>query len=736
MRRVEAMGQAAFRQEPPVEEEHVEAPPGLAESLVPTVGELFPVLLGRIPHGPAATLGRLGAPQAPTGIFGQGMGNPFPRHGESKALSHLRSLGDPVSERLLGALELTLDELTFDVPDVLVRLIPGEEANPRSFGIMTAGGAGGETLIAVGLLDQLRRGVSGTIVAVVAELAGREDLASLLKPGPEVAGEEELAAQHGAVHLALALAAAAVILRQVGAPLLGGKPAAVVGVALGAVSALLRESPMPPAYAAALLEKRRAEYLLPSSSSGSADVAGHRFTLSERPVTGDLDFSGNGLVVAAPGGVAVRTGLADGQVRVGVQILEGPPEGVDVDWWDEVVELGWRAERGDAVLGESSHQRPKTPPWPGEFRVRVHAIGRDGEEDERYELMLWEAPPAPEIVHKHSDRLGYEVRGEPVPEREIPPHVGYRWIRKSALADAATVTLVAGASPADVLRGFGADPAEPVSGRELAEELGIDPWVVVLRVEGGVLAVEFNGFQASYRPVLEPVSLAGRTASLYWNINGVTRLSFADKGSVLAHFELGHAGLIEEPLVNAALDGLDLDGYRDRLEMALVAVERFTGFRMRPEDIERMTQADVAYRILPHLPELYPEARNADGSRRFPGDGPLGADTDLLAFLSEGTLRDLAWYAASMAAEHAGVAGEPAVSATLAERRLTPDAEILARKAQLQAHAGQSWLWQTIHRASNPDPLAAAIGAVDAARYAVGTSAADLLDHLRRVAGS
>ena len=40
-------------------------------------------------------------------------------------------------------------------------------------------------------------------------------------------------------------------------------------------------------------------------------------------------------------------------------------------------------------------------------------------------------------------------------------------------------------------------------------------------------------------------------------------------------------------------------------------------------------------------------------------------------------------------------------------------------------------MWMTLHRATNPDPLAAAIGALDAARYAVGAAAADLLDRAR-----
>ncbi|WP_410658926.1 DUF6461 domain-containing protein [Amycolatopsis sp. lyj-112] len=713
-------------------EERAEMPPGVADALVPVVTELVPVLLGRIPRGPAAALGRLGAPEPRTDVFTLRTGRWARGHGESEVLSRLRSLGDPVSERLLGALELTLDELTVDVPDEVAAAVPGPETTPQTFGFATMGGPSPETVTAVRLLDQLRPGISGSIVALAAELATREAVLPLLAPGPDVGGEEELAAEHGAAYIALALAVAVPILRRVGAPLLAGKPAVVVGVALGAASALLSEKPMPPAYAAALLEKRRAEYVLPVSSSGSAEVSGHRFTLAERPAEGEADFSGNGLVAVVPGGVAVRTGLGEGQVNVSTRVLEGPPDTVDADWWDEVAEVSWRAGQGDAILGESSRHRPKTPPWPGDFRVRVHAIGRDGGESERYELVLWEAPPGPDLVHKRSDRLGHVLRGEPVPEIEDSPEVVYRWIGESALSDAATVTIVAGASPDEVLRGFGADPAEPVSALELSQEFDLDPWVVVLPVEGGVLAAEFNGFQGSHGPVLEPLSRAGRTASLFWNVNAVTRLSFADNGTVHAGFELGYAEEIEDPGVLEALAGLDFDGYRDRKGKALVAIERYTGYRMRPEDIEQMTSDDVAYRILPQLPQLYPEVREADGSRKFPGSGPLGADTDRLAFLPEETLRDLAWQAASAAAEHAGVAGDPVVAETLSARRLSPEAEILARKSQLSAHREHSWLWQAIHSATNPDALSAAIRALMSARYASGTAGEELLDHVRR----
>jgi hypothetical protein len=220
---------------------------------------------------------------------------------------------------------------------------------------------------------------------------------------------------------------------------------------------------------------------------------------------------------------------------------------------------------------------------------------------------------------------------------------------------------------------------------------------------------------------------------MFWNVNALTRLSFARDGAVLGSFEPGlESPPTDDPEVVAALDGLDLEDYRDRTGKGLVAVERFTGRGIREEDLARIAQADVAYRILPLLPALYAEERLPDGSRRWPGQGPLGADTDLLATLPHPRLRELAWWAAGEAVAHAGMADHPAVAASVAARALTPEAELLARESQRTGRGEHHWMWMALHRATNPDPLGAAIGTLDAARYAVGGGAADLLDRARR----
>ena len=66
-----------------------------------------------------------------------------------------------------------------------------------------------------------------------------------------------------------------------------------------------------------------------------------------------------------------------------------------------MVELSWHAERGGAHIPGRDHTG--LPPWPGDHRVRVHAVGRHGNDTEAYHVAVWEAPPAPEQVLKRYD---------------------------------------------------------------------------------------------------------------------------------------------------------------------------------------------------------------------------------------------------------------------------------------------------------------------------------------------
>jgi hypothetical protein len=89
-----------------------------------------------------------------------------------------------------------------------------------------------------------------------------------LLTGAPTGDEEAVAARHGAGHLAAALVAARAVVDQGPWPDRAERTAAIVGLGIGA-AVQLREAPMPAAYAAAQLEKIRAEYRLPRGGYGS-----------------------------------------------------------------------------------------------------------------------------------------------------------------------------------------------------------------------------------------------------------------------------------------------------------------------------------------------------------------------------------------------------------------------------------------------------------------------------------
>jgi hypothetical protein len=691
----------------------------LPVAAVDAIARVAAAELGRVaaavPPTPAAELGRLAQP--PVDPFHGRFRSPRP----ATARNRLDGVSALTAERLLGALELTVAALDLPVPS-LVAALPTLPDDVRRVGVAFSS-TDSELTIELSKLDAFVPGAVDMVTYVVAELVGHPEVAPLLVG--DGADEAAIAAAHGSRHLALAVVAAVIVLRplwpHVTAP-------AIVGAAIGVAVPILRTAPMPAAYADAVLAKRRAEYRLPRHGGGQAAVTNHVFTLAEHPFESTVDFSANGLVTSIPGGLAIRTGLESGTVSFTMRVVETPPE-PDLYLWQEVVEISWHAPAGGAVVSGDAGQRNAAPPWPGDYRALVSARGR-GEDREYYEFVIWPSPAAEPLVHKRSDRLGHQLRGEPEPPSA--PDAVYHWVGSSVLGEAATVTFVPGRSSADVLRAFGADPAEPLPLLEFQDRdyQNIDPWVCVLDRPDGVIAVEFNGWQGGDEPVLRGLSSpTGRAASMFWNVNGTRRLSVARDGVVLASFDLRPEGT-DSPEVLALLADVDLDDPYHGSAKGLLAATRFTGISLTPEDLRRIAAADVGYAILPLLPELYTEQLLADGTRRWPGHGPLDADTDLLAALPADRLRELAWWAATFAVGHSEISGHPEVVASLAARALTPEAELLARRSGLfegQHHQ----LWMALHNATNPDPLGAAIGALNAARYAVPGHAADLLAQAR-----
>ena len=584
----------------------VEIPDPVFAELAEPVASALPHIVARIPATPAAELGRLraiadgetwpthGPPDLPWAM-GE-FRSPQPEFADSPVRNALDSLPSLLIERLLGALELTVPEVDLAGAPELTGFLGAPFTG--NFG-MVRSGEQSEAITGAAVLDHIRPGAVPLVAALARRLASHPRVAPQLAVRPGITDEPGVAAAHGAGQLALAVATAAAVLYRVGIHPWATKPAAVLGVAIGTAVLLLREAPMPAGYAAALLARARAEYLMPRQSGGSAPVSGHRFALLEGTDVPEVDFSSNGLVAVVPGGAVIRTGIETGHVRIQLSILEEPPP-VALGW-DEIVEVSWQASVGGAsVIGPQACEprlRRATPPWPGDYRLRVHARGRDTDEyeGEEYELVVWQAPAAPEAVYARADRLGGRLRGEPEPVRPERPETAYRWLRDSALAVAATVTVVTEVGVADVLRAFGADPARPESMQAIDDFL--DEWVAVLDIGGAVLAVEFNGWQGSTEEVLSRASAGGRAASMYWNVNALTRLSFAEHGQVLLSEE-PFDDLEAPPAVAPALAGLDFgDHRRGKPLMGMLAVQRFTGHGITAEDLARIEDADIGFRI-------------------------------------------------------------------------------------------------------------------------------------------
>ncbi|GLW34509.1 DUF6461 domain-containing protein [Actinoplanes regularis] len=630
------------------------------DEFVAAVRELQPRLVALIGPGPAAELGRLGAAdnvrpprQTVRRLAAHRLGNSA---AEPVALTALRDLGPLPAERLLGALEVTIAGLELPALPAAPAAPASVPAPPPGTGLaIVSAGQDSAAVTAAVLLERLRPGSADAVLALTRRLgsllpptadpvagkaaggeaageradsgkaasgeAAGEETASGTAASSEAAGgetggvetgcgkaadsEAEIAAAHGARWLALAVAAACAVTAQADPPVIVERPAATAGLAVGAAATVLRGLPMPSGYDAALLSRIRDEYLLPRHSYGTVPVTAHRFALTEGNFPTVPDFAGNGLVTVAGGGAAIRTGAAEGPIRVHLSVLADPPADVEPGW-DEIVEVGWHAPAGRAsVLGPDGPSDPQlrhaTPPWPGDYRLRVHARGRDDAEDpdapdtEMFSLVVWAAPPAPVIVHRRTDRLGHRLRGEPEPERPVRPEHAYRWIRRTALAIGATVTVVTASTPAEVLRAFGADPDRPEPVASIEDSPHPGPWVAVHDAGGAVVAVEFNGYQGSHAAVLKAASAHGRAASMFWNERALTRLSFAEGGELLAAFEPWQ-DVDAEPRVAAALSGLDFAAPGLRAEKGLVAVERFTGCGLTPAMLERI-RAGHGHRI-------------------------------------------------------------------------------------------------------------------------------------------
>ncbi|GAA3144783.1 hypothetical protein GCM10010466_39840 [Planomonospora alba] len=129
----------------------------------------------------------------------------------------------------------------------------------------------------------------------------------------------------------------------------------------------------------------------------------------------------NGLVTTQPGIAIIKTGIHTGKVAVSVEVYDEPPR-VTTEEWDEVVEMPLEAVLGRMRVCGLASEAPDyfpdlTPEGPGQYRIRVHARGRDAAIDlvaetpvEEYLIMTWPSSKAPEAIYKQSDSYGDQQR--------------------------------------------------------------------------------------------------------------------------------------------------------------------------------------------------------------------------------------------------------------------------------------------------------------------------------------
>ncbi|MEU4377799.1 hypothetical protein [Pseudonocardia alni] len=300
---------------------------------------------------------------------------------------------------------------------------------------------------------------------------------------------------------------------------------------------------------------------------------------------------------------------------------------------------------------------------------------------------------------------------------------GERWISASPINEAATLTVCTGVMPAQVLEAFGAHhESEPMV--EIIEEFTIDPWVAVTDLgDGVVLAFEDNGWQGTCAPTLRGVSATGRAASVFWNVEAVQTLSFAESGTALSSTTDfgwipidtgGHTAVAD------AISALDFSDGTTRRERALLAVARFTGCLVGRPEVDAVLAAGRVHRILPWLNDHYPSGAGSDLlARQDLAATQLGPQLRAVGSLPDEDLRELAWDIAERVCSETGLlTADPAAGESIALRSLTPQAELAARASAVSSGEPTTG-WAVLHDAANPDAFNAVLRVSSRARFAL-----------------
>ena len=164
---------------------------------------------------------------------------------------------------------------------------------------------------------------------------------------------------------------------------------------------------------------------LTSTAQALVHVSHHMFYLGEPYTDPDPRLTRfapmNGLILVQPGNAVIFVGASEGFVNVTVQPRRDPPPRVDPSEWDEVVETSLRSSSGKVRVKTFMVHWPALPvlttAGPGEYRLLVHARGRDTAPDlaaftpnEDYLIVVWPAPAAPDLIHRQTDAYGASWR--------------------------------------------------------------------------------------------------------------------------------------------------------------------------------------------------------------------------------------------------------------------------------------------------------------------------------------
>jgi hypothetical protein len=173
-----------------------------------------------------------------------------------------------------------------------------------------------------------------------------------------------------------------------------------------------------------------------TTATGVMRVAYHQFLVNLDYEIARCSSGSNGLVDPAESGAVILTGIAMGDVHLRVEVRDEAPSAVDSEAWDEVVEVSVDAQPAPlsarevalrvppragrlrvAALMDATDAFPVLNPNGGPIRLRVRARGRDANIDgvdteprEKYFLVAWPAPVAPEVSYKWTDRYGAGLR--------------------------------------------------------------------------------------------------------------------------------------------------------------------------------------------------------------------------------------------------------------------------------------------------------------------------------------